>query len=146
MPANHLDARERRVLLSLVTDDFSHGQIDIDRIAHFYLRDDIARAVQIVESGMAKLGLSVGDLADPRQRELVAAAIHQEYDWAVLVGRLIKARKAKGLTQAGLAEIMLDDVSTVGRFETMAHIPTLATFIKFAEALGLEVGLKEVGA
>jgi DNA-binding XRE family transcriptional regulator len=142
-----LTARERRFLLAITTDDiYWHGQIDLDRIAHLYLQGDVARTAQIMRSGLAKLGLPDGDLNDARYRDLVATALHKQQAWANLVIRLIDARNAKGLSQAELADIAMMDTSAIGRFETLAHVPTIATFIRIAEALDVKIELKGITA
>lgn len=66
--------------------------------------------------------------------------------WAAVVGHNVRAaREAAEMSQAALGERTGILVPAISRLENGKKLPTLATFLKIAEALGVEPGelLKE---
>lgn len=62
-------------------------------------------------------------------------------DLARQMGSAIRAkRKAKGWTQAQLAEAVSVEKETISRFETGAISPTLGRLLRLSEVLGCSVG------
>ena len=78
-------------------------------------------------------------LAKLKQRLLTDPAIRAEYDrfgpiFAV-VGEMIEARQAAGLTQAEVASRMGTTQSVVARLETARHMPTFDLVTRYAAAI-----------
>ena len=58
--------------------------------------------------------------------------------WAAVIGANVAAiRKAADMTQARLAAATGSTVPAVSRLESGEHLPSLATLLKVAEALGV---------
>ena len=60
----------------------------------------------------------------------------------VLASALMQARKARGLTQSVLAEKSGVQQADISRMENGSMIPTMSTFLKLMDALGVTVTLK----
>ena len=60
----------------------------------------------------------------------------------VLASALIQARKASGFTQSALAEKSGVQQADISRMENGSMIPTMNTFLKLMDALGVTVTLK----
>jgi ribosome-binding protein aMBF1 (putative translation factor) len=58
-----------------------------------------------------------------------------------LLGELIKARKAKGLSQSDIAKLIGKKQQVISRIESRESSPTLKTFCKIAENLDCEIRL-----
>lgn len=59
--------------------------------------------------------------------------------WAAIIAANVRAsREASGLTQAELGERAGMVAPVVSRLESGLHFPSLASFLKIAEALGVE--------
>jgi transcriptional regulator with XRE-family HTH domain len=66
------------------------------------------------------------------------AAMRGAY-WAGVIGANVRAaREAAGLSQAQLGERAGMVVPVISRLESGTHLPGLTTFLKVAEALGVE--------
>lgn len=61
------------------------------------------------------------------------------------IDQLVTARKDAGLRQRDVAKRMNCCISNVGKFETKANItkysPTLATVLRYAAAVGVEISI-----
>jgi transcriptional regulator with XRE-family HTH domain len=66
----------------------------------------------------------------------------------MLFDELLRARKAAGLTQAEIAELMGTKTPAVARLESGGgsnkHSPSIATLRKYAEAVGCELEIRLV--
>ncbi len=60
----------------------------------------------------------------------------------VLASALMQARKASGMTQSALAEKSGVQQADISRMENGSMIPTMSTFLKLMDALGVTVTLK----
>lgn len=80
-----------------------------------------------------------------RERMLANPAVKAEYDRLgpvyEVVGALIDARHAAGLTQAQLAERMGTKQSVIARLETARRLPSLEMVARYAAATGRRVAL-----
>ncbi|RJX31775.1 MAG: XRE family transcriptional regulator [Oxalobacter sp.] len=85
-----------------------------------------------------------------RAKALGNAEVKAEYeklsDEYALLDEFLKARTAKGLTQAQVAQKIGTTQSAVARMESGSgkHSPSLATLSKYAEALGCKLEIKLV--
>jgi DNA-binding XRE family transcriptional regulator len=66
--------------------------------------------------------------------------VQKEYE---LIRQVVEARKAQGLTQKSLANIVGVSQQEISRLECEKHIPNLSSFIKILEAVGLEIKLEK---
>jgi len=66
--------------------------------------------------------------------------VEKEYE---LIRQVVEARKAQGLTQKSLANIVGVSQQEISRLECEKHIPNLSSFIKILEAVGLEIRLEK---
>lgn len=66
--------------------------------------------------------------------------VQKEYE---LIRQVVEARKAQGLTQKSLANIVGVSQQEISRLECEKHIPNLSNFIKILEAVGLEIKLEK---
>ena len=58
--------------------------------------------------------------------------------WSRVIGQNVwVCRKAADMTQGQLAELIGSTVPSVSRLESGGHLPSLATLLKVAEALGV---------
>ena len=64
--------------------------------------------------------------------------VHLEYQ---LIMQLVKERKAMDMSQDELAKKSGISQQALSRLEREKHVPTLSTFIKIINALGLEITL-----
>ena len=85
-----------------------------------------------------------------RTKALANAEVKAEYeklgDEFALLGEFLRARAARGLTQAQLAEKIGTTQSAVARMESGSgkHSPSLATLTKYADALGCKLEVRLV--
>lgn len=89
-------------------------------------------------------------LAELRRKLLADPDVRAEYDrlgpiYAV-VGEMIAARLAVGLTQAEIAKRMGTTQSVVARMESGRHMPTFALAERYAAALGRRLDIRLVAA
>jgi len=79
-------------------------------------------------------------LAKLRQQLLADPEVKAEYDRLgpifAVVGEMIEARQAAGLTQAEVAARMGTSQSVVARLENARHMPTLNLVMRYADAVG----------
>ncbi len=79
-------------------------------------------------------------LAKLRQRLLTDPEVKAEYDRLgpifAVVGEMIEAREAAGLTQTEIATRMGTSQSVVARLENARHMPTFDMIARYAEAVG----------
>lgn len=79
-------------------------------------------------------------LAKLRQALLTDPEVKAEYDRLgpifALVGEMVEARQAAGLTQAEVASRMGTSQSVVARLENARHMPTFDMIDRYAKALG----------
>ena len=66
--------------------------------------------------------------------------VEKEYE---LIRQVVEARKAQGLTQKSLANLVGVSQQEISRLECKKHIPNLSSFIKILEAVGLEIKLEK---
>lgn len=82
-------------------------------------------------------------LAKLRQTLLRDPDVQAEYDRLgpvyELVGAMVEARHAAGLTQAQVADRMGTTQSVVARLEAARHLPTLDLATRYAEAVGRRI-------
>jgi DNA-binding XRE family transcriptional regulator len=62
--------------------------------------------------------------------------VNKEYD---LIKQAIQLRKEQGLTQSDIAQEAEMTQQVVSRMEKLGHSPTLRNFIKYIDALGLDI-------
>jgi ribosome-binding protein aMBF1 (putative translation factor) len=78
-------------------------------------------------------------LAKLKQKLLTDPAVRAEYDRLgpifAVVGEMIEARQAAGLTQAEIASRMGTTQSVVARLETARHMPTFDLVARYAAAI-----------
>jgi len=78
-------------------------------------------------------------LAKLKQKLLTDPAVRAEYDRLgpifAVVGEMIEARQAAGLTQAEIASRMGTTQSVVARLETARHMPTFDLVARYAAAV-----------
>ncbi len=90
-------------------------------------------------------------LARLKQDLLVDPAVKAEYDRLgpifAIVGEMIEARQAAGLTQTDVAVRMGTTQSVVARLENARHMPTFDMIARYAAAIGrrLDVHLVPAG-
>lgn len=58
---------------------------------------------------------------------------------AVIIDKLVEARKSRGMTQKDLAFAVNLPQATIGRLESKKHTPQLDTLLKIAEALNCDI-------
>lgn len=79
-------------------------------------------------------------LAELRQQLLADPEVKAEYDRLgpifAVVGEMIEARHAAGLTQAEVAARMGTSQSVVARLENARHMPTINLITRYAAAVG----------
>ncbi len=79
-------------------------------------------------------------LAKLRRKLLTDPEVKAEYDRLgpvfVVVGEMIEARQAAGLTQAEIATRMGTSQSVVARLENARHMPTFDMIARYAAAIG----------
>ncbi len=80
-----------------------------------------------------------------RQRLLKNPKVKEEYERLgpiyELVGAMIEARHAAGLTQQDLAERMGTTQSVVARLEAARHMPTFDMATRYAAAIGRRIDI-----
>jgi ribosome-binding protein aMBF1 (putative translation factor) len=84
-------------------------------------------------------------LAKLRQKLLTDPEVKTEYDRLgpilAVVGEMIEARLAAGLTQAGIATRMGTSQSVVARLENARHMPTFDMVARYAAAIDRRVDI-----
>jgi ribosome-binding protein aMBF1 (putative translation factor) len=79
-------------------------------------------------------------LAKLRQKLLTDPEVKAEYDRLgpifAVVGEMIEARQAAGLTQTEIASRMGTSQSVVARLENARHMPTFEMIARYAAAIG----------
>lgn len=87
-------------------------------------------------------------LAKLRQDLLKDPEVKAEYDRLgpifAVVGEMIEARRAAGLTQAEIAARMGTTQSVVARLENARHMPTFDMVARYAAAIGRRVDVQLV--
>ena len=89
-------------------------------------------------------------LAKLRQKLLTDPEVKAEYDRLgpifAVVGEMIEARLAAGLTQAGIAARMGTTQSVVARLENARHMPTFHMVARYAAAIDRRIDIHLVPA
>ena len=89
-------------------------------------------------------------LAKLRQKLLTDPEVQAEYDRLgpifAVVGEMIDARLAAGLTQADIAARMGTSQSVVARLESARHMPTFDMVARYAAAIGRRIDIHLVPA
>jgi ribosome-binding protein aMBF1 (putative translation factor) len=89
-------------------------------------------------------------LAKLRQKLLADPEVKAEYDRLgpifAVVGEMIDARQAAGLTQADIADRMGTSQSVVARLENARHMPTFDLVARYAAAIGRRIDIHLVPA
>ena len=84
-------------------------------------------------------------LAKLRQQLLTDPEIKAEYDRLgpifAVVGEMIEARQAAGLTQTEIASRMGTSQSVVARLENARHMPTFEMIARYAAAIGCRLDI-----
>ncbi len=84
-------------------------------------------------------------LAKLRERLLTEPEVQAEYDRLgpifAVVGKMVEARQAAGLTQVDIAARMGTSQSVVARLENARHMPTFDMVARYAEALGRRINI-----
>jgi len=79
-------------------------------------------------------------LAKRRQKQLTDPEVKAEYDLLgpifAVVGDMIQARQAAGLTQTEIASRMGASQSVVARLENACHMPNFEMIARYAAAIG----------
>jgi len=79
-------------------------------------------------------------LAKLRQKLLIDPEVKAEYDRLgpifAVVGEMVEARQAAGLTQTEIATRMGTSQSVVARLENARHMPTFNMIARYAAAIG----------
>jgi ribosome-binding protein aMBF1 (putative translation factor) len=87
-------------------------------------------------------------LAKLRQNLLVDPEVKAEYDRLgpifAVVGEMIEARQAAGLTQTELAARMGTSQSVIARLENARHMPTFDMIARYAAAIGRRLDIRLV--
>jgi ribosome-binding protein aMBF1 (putative translation factor) len=87
-------------------------------------------------------------LAKIRRSLLTDPEVKAEYDRLgpifAVVGEMIEARQAAGLTQAQIATRMGTSQSVVARLENARHMPTFGMVTRYAAALGRRLDIRLV--
>ena len=87
-------------------------------------------------------------LAKLRRQLLTDPEIKAEYDRLgpifAVVGEMIEARRAVGLTQTDIATRMGTSQSVVARLENARHMPTFAMIARYAAAIGRRLDIRLV--
>ena len=89
-------------------------------------------------------------LAKLRRQLLADPEVKAEYDRLgpifAVVGEMIEARRAAGLTQADIAARMGTSQSVVARLEQTRHMPTFAMVARYAAAIDQRIDIHLVPA
>ena len=89
-------------------------------------------------------------LAKLRRKLLTDPEVKAEYDRLgpifAVVGEMIEARLAAGLTQAGIAVRMGTTQSVVARLENARHMPTFDMVARYAAAIDRRIDIRLVPA
>ena len=89
-------------------------------------------------------------LAKLRQKLLTDPEVRAEYDRLgpifAVIGEMIDARLAAGLTQADIAARMGTSQSVVARLERARHMPTFDLVARYAAAIGRRIDIHLVPA
>jgi ribosome-binding protein aMBF1 (putative translation factor) len=84
-------------------------------------------------------------LAKLRERLLTDPEVKAEYDRLgpifAVVGEMIEARHAAGLTQTDIAARMGTSKSVVARLENARHMPTFEMMARYAAAIGRRIDI-----
>jgi ribosome-binding protein aMBF1 (putative translation factor) len=87
-------------------------------------------------------------LAKLKQQLLTDPEVRSEYDRLGpifgVVGELVEARQAAGLTQSEVAMRMGTTQSVVARLENARHMPTFALIARYAAAIGRRLDVRLV--
>ncbi len=87
-------------------------------------------------------------LAKLRERLLTDPEVKTEYDRLgpifAMVGKMVEARQAAGLTQADIAARMGTSQSVVARLENARHMPTFDMVARYAAAIGRRLDIRLV--
>ncbi|MDR3375100.1 MAG: helix-turn-helix transcriptional regulator [Ancalomicrobiaceae bacterium] len=87
-------------------------------------------------------------LADLKVKMLADDEVRAEYERLGpvfdLVGEIVEARNASGLTQAEVARRMGTTQSAVARLESARHMPSLNFLTRYAAALGKKIEVRVV--
>ena len=87
-------------------------------------------------------------LATLRQNLLIDPAVRAEYDRLgpifAVIGEMVEARQAAGLTQAEIAARMGTSQSVIARLENTRHMPTFDMLTRYAAAIGRRVDVRLV--
>ena len=87
-------------------------------------------------------------LAELRRKLLTDPQVKAEYDRLgpvfAVVGEMIEARQAAGLTQTEIATRMGTSQSVVARLENARHMPTFAMIARYAAAIGRRLDIRLV--
>jgi transcriptional regulator with XRE-family HTH domain len=87
-------------------------------------------------------------LANLRRKLLTDPDVRAEYDRLgsifAVVGEMVEARQAAGLTQGDVAARMGTSQSAVARLESARHMPTFDMLTRYAAAIGRHVELRLV--
>ena len=87
-------------------------------------------------------------LAKLRQKLLTDPEVQAEYDRLgpifAVVGEMIEARQAAGLTQTEIAARMGTSQSVVARLENAHHMPTFEMIARYAAAIGRRLDIQLV--
>lgn len=87
-------------------------------------------------------------LNDFKTKALQNSKVKEEYDTLAplfaIKKQLIETRLSKGITQEQIAKLLGTSKSNISRMESLnnTYSPNLDTLIKYASALGLNVGLR----
>ncbi len=89
-------------------------------------------------------------LAELRDKLLADPDVKAEYDRLgpilAVVGEMVEARRAAGLTQAELASRMGTSPSVIARLENARHMPTFDMVARYAAAIGRRLDIHLVPA
>jgi ribosome-binding protein aMBF1 (putative translation factor) len=92
----------------------------------------------------------VTSLAKLRQNLLEDPGVRAEYDRLgptfAVVGEMVEARQAAGLTQAEIASRMGTSQSVIARLENARHMPTFDMVSRYAAAIGRRIDIHLIPA
>ncbi len=87
-------------------------------------------------------------LATLRRNLLTDPEVRAEYDRLgpifAVIGEMVEARQAAGLTQAEIALRMGTSQSVIARLENARHMPTIDMMTRYAAAIGRRVSVRLV--
>lgn len=63
---------------------------------------------------------------------------------AIIVGMLVERRKALGLSQAAVGDLMDVSQATVSQFESGTNSPRVSTLLRYSRAVGAEISFEVV--